>query len=329
VTTISPSHDESTPAALACPVDELAVLRFDGPDAAAFLQGQLSSDVNALQPGALQWSSYNSPKGRMLANLLLARPPAGDGFRAVLAADLATSIARRLSMFVLRAKVKVQAPGAERALLGLVGPRAGAAAAEAFAHVVLPGAVAGNDDLLVLGLPDGRVLVDVALARRDGAMAALAAHAPTGEPQAWRAAGVRAGVPLITAATTDLFVPQAINLDALGGISFRKGCYPGQEIVARTHYLGRLKERLYAFGVDVPPPVPGARLYAATFGEQACGTVVNSVADGAAHAMLLAVVQRTAADADVVHVDAPDGPVLERLALPYPVPEPAPRERLR
>jgi folate-binding protein YgfZ len=323
----SPFPPAGTPLARTAVVDELAVLRFDGADAATFLHGQLSSDVAALPAGALQRSSYNSAKGRMLANLVLARPAGDDGFHAVLAADLAAPIARRLAMFVLRAKVKVADLAGERTLVGVVGPAAAAAVAAAFTGVG-PGAAVAHGDLVLLALPDGRVLIDAPAAARESTLARLAPHAARGDDSDWRRAGIEAGVPLVTAATSDAFVPQALNFDALGGISFRKGCYPGQEIVARTHYLGRLKERLFAFRAADAPPAPGTRLHSATFGDQPCGTVVNSVAaDGGA--LLLAVVQRSAAEGDVVHLGAVDGPPLERLALPYPVPEPAPRERMR
>lgn len=324
----TPDKPVQHPAPRASAVDDLAVLQFEGPDAATFLQGQLSSDVAALAPGALQRSSYNSPKGRMLASLVLARPDGGGGFRAVVAADLAASMARRLAMYVLRAKVKVESLADARALIGVSGEGAVDAVRAAFGVTATAGATVGHEDLVLLGLPDGRVLVDAPAAARAATLARLAPHAATGDADDWRRAAIRAGVPLVTAATTDQFVPQALNFDALDGISFRKGCYPGQEIVARTHYLGRLKERLYAFAAVGAPPAPGTRLHAASFGDQACGTVVNSVADEGG-AILLAVVQRAAADADVVRVGAIDGPALTRLALPYPVPEPAPRERLR
>ena len=324
----SPHAREEPPAPRASPLDDLAVLRFDGPDAATFLQGQLSSDVAALVPGALQRSSYNSPKGRMLASLVLARPAGTDAFHAVLAADLAASIARRLGMYVLRAKVTVTSLASERALVGVSGPGASNAVHAALGVAVAAGAAVAQGDLVLLGLPEGRVLVEAPAGAQAATLARLAPHAATGTTDDWRRAGIRAGVPLVTSATSDQFVPQALNFDALDGISFRKGCYPGQEIVARTHYLGRLKERLYAFAAGIEPPAPGTRLHAASFGDQPCGTVVDSVAD-AGGASLLAVVQRAAAETDVVHVGALDGPPLTLLPLPYPVPEPAPRERLR
>ena len=130
---------------------------------------------------------------------------------------------------------------------------------------------------------------------------------------------------MVTAATSDQFVPQMLNWDALQGISFQKGCYPGQEIVARMRYLGRLKERLYRFHVTAPSePKPGERIYSEAFGPTPCGTVVNAAPapdDGYA---LLAVVQIGAIDAGGLALGAKDGPPLARVELPYAVPEAAP-----
>jgi folate-binding protein YgfZ len=149
---------------------------------------------------------------------------------------------------------------------------------------------------------------------------ALARHARHGEGNAWRWHGIAAGVPLVTAATTDQFVAQALNWDALGGLDFRKGCYPGQEIVARTRYLGRLKERLFLFHVDAPAPAAGSRLYSPAFGEQACGTVVNAATAPDGGADLLAVVQLAAAESPGVALGAPDGPAPVPRPLPYALP---------
>jgi len=133
----------------------------------------------------------------------------------------------------------------------------------------------------------------------------------------------------VTAATTDQFVAQTANWDLIGGVNFQKGCYPGQEIVARTQYLGRLKERLYVFHVDGPPPAAGTRLYAELFGDQPCGTVVNAAPSPAGGSDLLAVVQIAAVDNGSVRVGERDGPALELQPLPYAIPAPvAPRGRI-
>jgi tRNA-modifying protein YgfZ len=138
-------------------------------------------------------------------------------------------------------------------------------------------------------------------------------------PETWRWLGIRAGVPMIGAATQDLFVPQTANWDVLDGVNFHKGCYTGQEIIARTQYLGRLKERMHLFHAESPPPPPGARLYGAVFGDQACGTVVDAAPSPNGGTDLLAVVQLSALDGPL-RVGAPDGPVLAPRALPYALP---------
>ena len=330
---MSPSTAPASPppGPYVCPLPQLGSLRFEGPDAATFLHGQLSSDLRELSPGRLQRSSYSSPKGRVLADLLLWRAPRDDAtIHALIGADLAPAIAKRLSMFVLRAKVRVGDVSAGSARFGVGGPGAAGAIDRALGAHPDPGAVASADGVVVIGLPDGRFVVEADVAHAQRVQDALAAHAARTDATPWIAADVRAGVPLVTTATSDQFVPQALNLDVLGAVSFQKGCYPGQEIVARTQYLGRLKERLYAFDADVPPPQAGTRLYAASFGDQPCGTVVSAAAvPGTTRSELLAVVQRAAVENDAVHLGAPDGPVLASIALPYALPEPAaPRGRL-
>ena len=311
---------------LVCPLPGLGSLRFDGADAGTFLQAQLSSDVGALDAGAAHWSSYNSPKGRVLANLLLWRAPADDaaGYVAVLAADLAAMIARRLSLFVLRAKVGVRHVDAGRARLGVAGPGATAALQTLLGAAPEAGGARTNDGITMVGLADGRVIVDAPAERGSALRDALTKHGAAGDEAVWRWTRVAAGIPLITAATSDQFVPQALNWEVLGGVSFQKGCYPGQEIVARMQYLGRLKERLFAFRSAGDEPAAGTRLYAASFADQPCGTVIEAAPHPDSGAGLLAVVQRSAAESDMVHVAAPDGPVLTLMPLPYAVPDPAP-----
>src|SRR5262249_7144059 len=128
--------------------------------------------------------------------------------------------------------------------------------------------------------------------------------------------------------TQDKFIPQTLNWDVLGGIDFRKGCYTGQEIIARTQYLGRLKERLYAFASPNASVLPGDRLFSREFADQPCGTVVNSAPAPDGGCVLLAVLQIGAADSDV-RAGGLDGPELTLLPLPYEVPmSSAPRGRI-
>ena len=309
--------------ALACPIDSLGLLEFDGADVRTFLQGQLSSDVEALAPGSGQWSSYNSAKGRVLANFWLWRADEGERHYALAAGDLAAAMQKRLAMFVLRAKVSIANCTPEVAMLGIVGPGARRALEAAFGRAPAAGHVAQYAALpaTVVALPDGRFVAVAAATNAPALREALAPHTASGVGSDWDRHSVAAGVPWITAATSDQFVAQMINWDAIGGVSFSKGCYPGQEIVARTRYLGRLKERLFAFHVETLPPPAGARLWSPAFPDQPCGTVVAAAAATGGGADLLAVVQLAAVGAPGLALGAAGGAPLALQPLPYPVPE--------
>ena len=245
---------------LAAPLAQLGYIEARGPDAAAFLQGQLSNDVRTATPGRAQLTSYNSPKGRMLAVMHLLRD--GDAFLLELHASLLDAVLKRLRMHVRRSKVTL-APVADRATLGLAGPDAAALLAGASLPApVEPLACAWSDGVAVVrrlgALPRYTVLAP--LARRVALWARLGAAARAGTPEDWRRLEIEAGVPTVYPETQDRFVAQMCNLDALGGISFDKGCYTGQEIIARVHYRGAVKRHMEARLLDGPPPAPGTRL---------------------------------------------------------------------
>lgn len=295
----------------------LAMLELAGADAREFLHGQLSSNVKALDVGAAQYASYNSPKGRMLATLVAWRR-ADDRFVLVLAADLADAIRKRLSMFVMRAKVSV-AP-VSRTLHGVLGASAGQSIAAALAAAPRgAGAAAPGDalaawssrsagDTTLLHLPDGRYLLDA-----EGALPPAIDALGVADESLWRWCGIRAGVPVVTAATSDRLIAQEANWELLGGVDFRKGCYPGQEIIARMQYLGRLKERLHAFHADAQRVADGTLVQA----PGASGIVVNAAPSPDGGTDLLAVVRNDVAD---LHRLVVEGAALVPRALPYPVP---------
>ena len=306
-----------------CDLAALGALRVAGPDAVTFLQGQLTSDVAALAPGATQFAAWCSPKGRMLANFVVRRID-GESFELLLHAALAATIRKRLGMFVLRSKVTIDDASAATVRLGIGRRDAAGVVREAFG--VLPGIhrFVVTADAAVLALPGERFVAFTSPLSAPALWERLSARArPAGFP-VWQWLTIRAGIPVITLPTADQFVPQAANLDAVDGVSFRKGCYTGQEIVARTQYLGRLKERLVLAHVDGVPPAPGTRLYSPVFDAQACGTIVNAAAAPGGGSDLLAVLQLAAEESGDVHVDAPDGRNLELLALPYALPDAVP-----
>lgn len=302
-----------------CDLSHLGLIGVAGDDAAEFLQGQLSCDVRQAGPGQALYAGYCSPKGRLLATFLLWR--AGECFYLQLPATLREVIEKRLRMFVLRARVKLGDASDSSIRIGLAGPGAAAALTEV-AGAVPSGrlALAHADDTTVIRLDDQRFELLAPPERAMFLWDTLARHATPAGAAAWDWHEIRAGIPVVLPATQDQFVPQMANLELIGGVSFQKGCYPGQEIVARTHFLGRLKRRMYLAHVDSEvAPAAGDELYAPDTPGQAIGTVVNAAPAPGGGFDLLAVAQMTSAETGRLSWREPGGPVLRLLPSPYPL----------
>jgi len=268
-----------------------AVLRVTGDDRAAFLHAQFTNDVEALAVDAAQWNGWCTPKGRLVATFLLVRRK--DEILIVLPAEIAAPIAKRLGMFVLRSKVKITDASADYARRGLIGDTDAPA----------PMRVADRNGAIVVGLGDGRAL-----------RLASPADAPAAnvDADAWELSSIRAGVPTVTAATQEAFVPQMANFELLGGVSFKKGCYPGQEIVARMQYRGGLKRRMaraHIAGADRPQP--GDSVYSSAFGDQSAGTIVNAAPAPEGGFDVLVVAQIESIERGDLRWKTPDGPPLD------------------
>ena len=318
-------------ATVACDLAPLRVLAVGGADAASFLNGQLSIEIVGLPPGVCRYACFNSPKGRMLANFVVWRePPPHERFLILLPGELAPAVAKRLSMYVLRSKVSIADISDDVAGIGVGGPGAAAAVGSALGTAPAPFELTTSGTRTVLALPGPRYVVLSPASAAETTRDELLRHTTAASFDVWRWLTIRAGIPVITAATQDAFVAQTANWDILGGIDFQKGCYTGQEIIARTQYLGRLKERAFVFHAATEGVRSGERLFSTAFGEQPCGTVVDAAAAPAGGRDLIAVVQLAAAERDDVRAGAPDGVVLARLPLPYAIPAAtAPRGRQR
>ena len=307
-----------------CDLRADALIAVTGADAESFLHAQLSSDVRALGRDRCQLSTYNSPKGRVLATLLLWR--GADGFLLQTPAALAAGFAKRLAMFVLRAKVQI-APAAERWIrFGLAG--AGAQGVLAQAGMAAPaedfGVVAGTAAASgwVLRLPGQRYQIVAEGTERaiDAWQRLRAAGATVTAESFWRWQGIRSGIADIVPETQDQFVPQMLNYELLGAVSFTKGCYPGQEIVARTQYRGEIKRRTWLLHGDRPDiPSPGQAIFGAQ-SEQAAGTVLAAAASPQGGFDALACMHTELGAAGELRLGAQPVPALTRLPLPYAVP---------
>jgi folate-binding protein YgfZ len=225
-------------------------------------------------------------------------------------------------MYVLRSKVKLLDVSDDYTILGLVGAAAIAQAAQVLG-MPSPNALSLNlgADVQLLRLDGERVQIIATRKREAEIQRALAVKVPVISAGDWDLTNIRAGIPYILPATQDQFVPQMANLDLINGVSFTKGCYPGQEIVARMHYLGRLKQRMYlatTSGADTPQP--GDKLYSRETGDQATGMIVNAAPAPGGGTAVLAVLHIESFKGGDVHLKSPTGPQLEFLELPYEIP---------
>lgn len=293
------------------------LILFSGEDAQAFLQGQLSCDVRKVDSSTSQYGSYCTPKGRMLASFLLWHD--GGGYTMQLPSALQGAIRKRLAMFVLRAKVELTDNSDTLVRMGVAGSRAAALLAEIMGAVpavhlgVIHGEQGsvirlGQDRFELVALPEQAPVLWQRLSKE--AM-------PVGA-SCWNWLEIKAGIPVITPATQEQFVPQMTNLQAIGGVSFQKGCYPGQEIVARTQYLGKIKRRMYLANIQsLKPVVAGDELFSADMAEQSSGMVVNAAPSPDGGFDVLAVIQISSVEAGKIHWQALDGPTLAIMPLPY------------
>jgi tRNA-modifying protein YgfZ len=282
---------------------DLGVIRAQGPEAAKFLQGQLTQDVEHLAHDGARLAGYCSAKGRLLATFVVWRDGPEDLLLAC-SADLLAAVLKRLSMFVLRAKCKLSDASADVPLWGAVGgpslptsvwQRQGAA-------LRLPDALEDGETVLrqlfVGQAPNNSGEIDLAT---------------------WQGLEALSGTARVVAATSEQFVPQMVNLEVVGGVNFQKGCYPGQEIVARSQYRGTLKRR--AFVVQSPLPLqPGQEIFQSEDPGQPAGMVVLAGARGDGQQVALVELKIAATTAGSLHASAADGARLSLLALPYALP---------
>jgi tRNA-modifying protein YgfZ len=218
----------------------LGLLRFSGPDANSFLQGQVSNDTRPLSAGTPMLAAYSTPQGRVAAVLRLL--PHSSGIVAILPRDLVQPTLERLRKYVMRSKVKIEDISETFAVLGLRRP-------EISQSPDLPQPDASHPYMERDGVGVAEVGHDPERLWVVGDAAVLAAAPESLSENAWRLADIRSGLPQVYAATQEQFVAQMLNLDLIEGISFTKGCYTGQEIIARTQHLGRIKRRLFRLGL--------------------------------------------------------------------------------
>ena len=302
-------------------LDHLGLIAVRGADAETFLNAQLTNNVAPVESsGYARLAGFCSPKGRLLATFVQWRH--GDTCFLQTSRDVLEPVLKRLRMFVLRSKVTLEDVSESVVQIGIVETLSASDGRSDVWQVM------GDETRLSIRYPDA-----------DGAARSLMVltreiwraeehgfdHAASAvDPQTWRWCEIRAGLPRVTMATQDRFVPQMINFEALGGVDFRKGCFPGQEVVARSQYLGKLKRRMALATVasshaDVVPAA-GADVFSTEDG-QPCGIVVNAERGPGGAIAALVEVPLALFDSPSLRIGAADGPPLRIEALPYPLPD--------
>lgn len=312
------------------PLTDWGLILVEGPDAAALLQSQLSNSVLSLKrtmPGGIAYGSdavrlvgYCNPKGRLLSSAWLGLFPesldSDDRFALFVSKDIAASTAKRLSMYVLRSKVKVVNASDDWEVFG------------AYQSQNVGQSSNPSKDALSLRMPD--VLIQDQSFQRTLIAQKKAGATPSSIDQAsldqWNSLEVLSAIPRIVLATQEQFVPQMINFESVAGVDFKKGCYPGQEIVARSQYRGAVKRRLQLVHVDSSATAlelskPGVELFQEGDTSQPCGMVVlaASNAENLARIDLQVECKLDALEIGAIHLGASDGPVLMIDSLPYPL----------
>ncbi len=299
----------------------MGVIAAYGDDAGTFLQSQLSNDITRVNDNTSQLSAFCTPKGRILGLMRIFRT--GETYYLRLPLDSLEAVLQRLRMYVMRADVTLEDATENFLRMGIAGENAGAELEGAAISVPdTVNAVTHKKNITVIRVPGTRPRFELFVSALESARSLWDAlnvrAAPVGEP-VWRLLEIQAGIPNIFAATAEKFVPQMANLQLIDGVNFKKGCYPGQEIVARMQYLGTLKRRMYLGRVEQDADaVPGDELFSAVDSGQAAGMIVDAQPHPDGGLLALAVLQIKAAEAGDLHLRSADGEQFHLRTLPYP-----------
>ena len=299
-----------------CDTSYLGIIKVSGEDASSFLQGQFSNDVNLLNETNSQLNSYNSPKGRMYASFRLFKND--ENYFLLLPQEIIEPIIKRLRMFVVRSKVVLEDLSDSWKSVGLSGPAINNEITQ------IPKDIEGvvhdgpTTFIRVPGL-NIRILISGPNEEIDKLTNELNKKLTPTDSNHWKRLDIHAGLPNIYSTTQESFVAQMVNLPLVNGVSFTKGCYPGQEVVARMHYLGKLKKRMYRIVIEGnSTPEPGENLYLGdNENTQSVGEIVDAQPNNTDGIDALAVVQVNAIEKGNIRLATQDGPTVSVAELPY------------
>jgi folate-binding protein YgfZ len=296
-----------------CTLSHEGVLAVRGVDAGKFLQGQLTCNIDYLSDAKAGLGARCTQKGRMQSSFRIL--PEGDGYLLAMASELIEAQLLDLKKYAVFSKSKLTDESASWTRFGLSGGDSAMAALGVYLTQEIDSVARGND-LIAIRVSPGRAELWVRAEKADEVQAQLAVSLSQGSLNDWLLGQIRAGIGQVFGQTRETFIPQMINLQAVGGVSFKKGCYTGQEIVARMQYLGKLKRRLYRLNLSSGEvPEAGTPLFSPVHGS-AVGEVVIAANSGEG-VELLAVLQADAAEDGNIHLGSSDGLALQMSELPY------------
>jgi len=312
-----------------CNLTQFALISASGTDATNFLHSQFTNDIKSLPENSACLAGYCSTKGRLLASLLVWKSASSEEKSLFLEvpAELQESLQKRLQVFVMRSKVKLNNVTESNAILGILGEPTARSLMEWFPTIpTSPYELIHSEAGVLIRLADAREIAryqwiiskqlfeqiwPVIYATRNQQFPILPAHV-------WSLSEIHAGIPHISLATQEKFVPQMVNYELIGGVNFKKGCYPGQEIVARTHYLGKQKRRMILAQIDNATVQSGMEVFASDDPSQPCGMVVNAQPNAVGGSDCLIEI-KTAYLSDAI-VQLNTGEICRWLPMPYSLP---------
>lgn len=308
-----------------CDLSHLGLIKVDGDDAETFLQGQATNDIAKIDASTSQQGSFCNPKGRIMASYRMFRR--GDSYFLLMPKEMIEAIIKRLQMFVMMSKVSIVDASSELVRFGVSGTQSATEIQTILGDVPtdLDQAMDISATTIIrIGSESPRFIVLGDLESASQLWSKLNVQCAPAGASSWRLLDIVAGYPTIYEATKEAFVPQMVNLELLEGVSFKKGCYTGQEIVARMHYLGKLKRRMYPLHFSADEAVkPGAVLFSAeNKTQQPIGTVVDSAPspEGGVDALAVVTIKFAAAESKV-YLDSLNGAVAVVGLPPYELTE--------
>ncbi|WP_395006462.1 YgfZ/GcvT domain-containing protein [Undibacterium sp.] len=303
-----------------CQISDQNLLHVNGDDAANFLHNQLSNDVENLGPTQARFAAYCTPKGRMLASFFYWKTDGAIVLQC--SASLQPALQKRLQMFVMRSKVKLENITEQFMILGLGGKAAEVFLSTQFAQLPseINDKVSGENGSLIRihdAFDSPRYQWIIQHDKFEEIVAKTSIELQKVDASIWRLGNIYAGLPQVVEQSKEKFVPQMINFELIGGVNFRKGCYPGQEIVARSQYLGKLKRRMAIAIVQAESVEVAMEIFSDNDPSQPCGMIVSAEHNLGNGFACLVEIKLADQEQGKVHLGLSDGPVLDFLPLPY------------